>query len=546
MREPMNKKHVKIMTVDDDEFMRRLISRLLNKLGYVMIKEVTGGQEAVDVLRALKTPPDVMILDLKMPDMDGIEVVRHLVELGFVGQLILLSGEDERLLRTAQNLVHAHNIPVLGYLTKPVDDRELGLLMDKLLSQAPARLARNNQSVTAEELRDAITRNELFNEYQPVVSLVDGELASLEVLVRWQHPEKGRVMPDQFIYLAEEHGVIDELTRWVIGEALQQSLSWQKEGIHCAQSVNLSMENLEQLSFTDWLLKALEDADLKPWDLILEITESRPMRRPEIVLDNLTRLRLKGFKLAVDDFGTGHASLAQIRDIPFDQFKLDRSFVHAAGQDRRIRVMFESAMGLAKELGLEITAEGVEDEEDWHFLRQHDCHKAQGYFIARPLGADKVGDWLNLWRGEARQQLFPHLNASAIKESTSGKAASATKGPVLIVEDNDFQRKVQARIMREEGFEPHLAASAQEALDALRELRPSLILIDIEMPGMNGLDLLRRLRGTRVFARTPVLVISGVNTKTVVQDSMSAGATGFMVKPYNRETLIERVNRSMT
>lgn len=541
----MNKGNVKIMTVDDDEFMRRLVSRLLNKLGYVMIKEVAGGTEALGLLKKLKIAPDVIILDLKMPEMDGIELVRHLVDLKFPGHLILLSGEDERLLRTAQSLVHAHNIPVLGCLTKPVDDRALGLLMDKLLNQGPATMPHLGARVTAEELSQAIARNELVNEYQPVVSLADGEMASLEVLVRWQHPIKGWVMPDQFISLAEEEGLIDGLTRWVVGDALRQSKRWREEGVHCVLSVNLSMENLDQLDFTDWLTKALQDSGLQPWDLILEITESRPMRRPKIVLDNLTRLRIKGFKLAVDDFGTGHASLAQVRDIPFDQFKLDRSFVHGVGQDRRIRVMFESALGLAKELGLEITAEGVEDEDDWQFLRQQDCHKAQGYFIARPMPADQVSGWLTQWRTETSKQLFPHLSANAIQETSAREQSSTSRGPVLIVEDNDFQRKVQARILREEGFEPHLAANGQEALEALRELRPSLILIDIEMPGMNGLDLLRRLRGTRVFARTPVLVISGVNTKTVVQDSMSAGATSFMVKPYNRQTLAERVARAM-
>ncbi len=387
----MNKGNVKIMTVDDDEFMRRLVSRLLNKLGYVMIKEVAGGTEALGLLKKLKIAPDVIILDLKMPEMDGIELVRHLVDLKFPGHLILLSGEDERLLRTAQSLVHAHNIPVLGCLTKPVDDRALGLLMDKLLNQGPATMPHLGARVTAEELSQAIARNELVNEYQPVVSLADGEMASLEVLVRWQHPIKGWVMPDQFISLAEEEGLIDGLTRWVVGDALRQLKRWREEGVHCVLSVNLSMENLDQLDFTDWLTKALQDSGLQPWDLILEITESRPMRRPKIVLDNLTRLRIKGFKLAVDDFGTGHASLAQVRDIPFDQFKLDRSFVHGVGQDRRIRVMFESALGLAKELGLEITAEGVEDEDDWQFLRQQDCHKAQGYFIARAGGP---GQWL--------------------------------------------------------------------------------------------------------------------------------------------------------
>ncbi|WP_347330255.1 EAL domain-containing protein [Marinimicrobium locisalis] len=541
----MNKGNVKIMTVDDEAFTRRLISQQLRKLGYVMIKEVGGGVEAVGLLKKLKTPPDVIILDLKMPEMDGIEVVRHLVELKFPGQLILLSGEDERLLRAARNLVEAHHIPVLGYLLKPVDDRILDQLMERLLQQSQSVPEHTDERFSTDEIAQAIARNELFNEYQPVVTLGDGELASLEVLVRWHHPTKGRVMPDKFIGLAEEEGLIDDLTHWVIGEAVSQCKRWRAEEIQCPLSINLSMDNLDRLEFTDWLTKLLEEEGLQPWDLILEITESRPMRRPEIVLDNLTRLRLKGFKLAVDDFGTGHASLAQVRDIPFDQFKLDRSFVHGAAQNRAIRVMFDSALGLAKELGLEITAEGVENEEDWEFLRRDDCHKAQGFFIARPMAADKVGPWLTQWREVTRKPLFPDLTVSAPKTSSGAGPSPGSQGPALVVEDNDFQRKVQARILRDEGFEPHMAANGQQALDILRKLRPSLLLIDIEMPGMSGLELLRRLRGQEAFARIPVLVISGVNTKTVVRDSMEAGASSFMVKPYSRETLIERIRKTM-
>ncbi|WP_036187435.1 EAL domain-containing protein [Marinimicrobium agarilyticum] len=541
----MSKRSVKIMTVDDDEFTRRLISQLLTNHGYVMIKEVVGGVAALELLKKLKTKPDVIILDLKMPEMDGIELVRHLAELKFPGQVILLSGEDERLLRAAQNLVRAHNIPVLGYLTKPVDEQKLAQLMEKLLQQSPVALEREGEPFTVDELAQAIAENQLVNEYQPVVTLSDGELASVEVLVRWQHPTKGRIMPDQFIALAEEEGLIDALTRWVISEALAQSKRWLEEEVHCALSINLSMENLDQLDFTDWLAQLVEEANLQPWDLILEVTESRAMRRPKIVLDNLTRLRLKGFKLAVDDFGTGHASLAQVRDIPFDQFKLDRTFVHGASHDRGIRVMFESALGLAKELGLEITAEGVEDEEDWQFLLRQDCHKAQGYFIARPMAADKVSGWLTQWRNETRKSLFPDLIISGPAEGVETEPSPMSRGVALVVEDNDFQRKVQARILRDEGFEPHMAANGREALALLRELSPSLLLIDIEMPGMSGLELLRRLRGKPAFVRTPVLVISGVNTKTVVRDSMEAGASSFMVKPYSRETLIERIRRAM-
>ncbi len=243
----MNKRSVKIMSVDDDEFTRRLISRLLRNLGYVMIKEVGGGVEALGLLKKLKASPDVIILDLKMPEMDGIELVRHLVELKFQGQLILMSGEDERLLRAARNLVEAHHIPVLGYLVKPVDERTLDQLMERLLQQSKAVPERIDERFGTEEIAQAIARDELFNEYQPVVTLGDGELASLEVLVRWQHPTKGRVMPDKFIGIAEEEGLIDDLTRWVIGEAVKQCKRWRKEEIQCPLSINLSMDNLDQI-----------------------------------------------------------------------------------------------------------------------------------------------------------------------------------------------------------------------------------------------------------------------------------------------------------
>lgn len=540
----MDKQNIKVLTVDDDEFMRRIVNRLLDGLGFQRTKEVASGAEALTLLDQLSAPPDVIILDLKMPEMDGIELVRHLVARNFPGQLILLSGEDERLLRSAQRLVSAHHIPVLGYLTKPIGADALERLMSRLLKQTPSPIAESAKSMEPDELRVAIAEGQLVNYYQPIVTLADGELAGLEILVRWLHPTHGLVAPDHFIAMAEEQGLIDDLTRWVVREGCRQFRQWRAQGLDCLMSVNLSMENFDQLEFADWLTETVDDAGLNPWDLVLEITESRAMRRPEVTLDNLTRLCLKSFHLAVDDFGTGHASLAQVRDIPFDQFKLDRSFVHGAGSDRRIGAMFDSAVNLARELDLEITAEGVENREDWDFLRQHACQKAQGFFIGRPMPPDGVLPWLETWRSTAHRELFPELLDTAFSEPRTARTQK-NRGDALVVEDNDFQRKVQARVLRDEGFTPHLATNGQEALEILRSLRPSLILIDIEMPGISGLDLLRRLRSVKIFAQTPVLVISGVNTKTIVTESMNAGANSFMVKPYNRQTLVERIGRAL-
>ncbi|WP_240538340.1 EAL domain-containing protein [Rhodoferax sp. PAMC 29310] len=250
----------------------------------------------------------------------------------------------------------------------------------------------------ADELRAAIANGELVNYYQPKVVVATGEVVGVETLVRWRHPQDGMVFPDQFIGVAEAHGLIDVLTRVVLTGALAQAKVWQDAGWVLRVAVNLSMVSLTSLDFPDFVAGLAAQAGVPPQGLVLEVTESRLMQDLRAPLEILTRLRLKRFRLSIDDFGTGHSSLTQLHDLPFDELKIDQSFVHSAWTNETLRAMYDASLGLARQLGIEVVAEGVEDRADWNFLRRTGCDLAQGYFIARPMPAADFPGWMEDWQ----------------------------------------------------------------------------------------------------------------------------------------------------
>jgi EAL domain-containing protein (putative c-di-GMP-specific phosphodiesterase class I) len=296
---------------------------------------------------------------------------------------------------------------VLGHLNKPVQFERLEALLNSWHSTAPKAAGKAVRRYDAEEVRRAISGGELVNHYQPKVDVVSGALTGVETLVRWQHPDDGLVLPDDFIGVAEESGLIDDLTHVVLAEALGQTRRWLDQGLKLRVAVNVSMHNLARLEFADFVLGEVARSGVAAEDLILEVTESRLMTDVLAPLDILTRLRLKHIGLSIDDFGTGHSSLSQLRDIPFDELKIDRSFVHGAGQDKTRGAIFTASLGMARQLGMKTVAEGVEDRADWNFLRQHGCDLAQGYFIARPMPADRLPAWLADWETRRAKLVLP-------------------------------------------------------------------------------------------------------------------------------------------
>ncbi|MBP7395305.1 MAG: EAL domain-containing response regulator [Zoogloea sp.] len=402
----------RIMLLDDEPFMLKLIGRLLENLGHAAPSTFTDGHAALAALTARSSqpgasePPELILLDLNMPEMDGIEFVRHLVERRFEGSLILISGEDERMLQAASKLVQAHRIQVLGHLHKPVSPQALAALLAKWTpASAPGRPRAAQAAYAADAVREAIAGGELINYYQPKVAVADGRVLGVETLVRWQHPVDGLVFPDSFVGVAEANGLIDALTRAVLRAALHQTRAWHDAGNDLDVAINVSMDNLAAPGFADLVAGETARAGVAPAKVVLEVTESRLMADLRMPLEVLTRLRLKRFRLSIDDFGTGHSSLAQLRDLPFDELKIDRSFVHRAHADETMRAIFGASQSLARQLGMEVVAEGVEDREDWDFLRHSCCHSAQGYFIARPMPAADLPGWCAGWEQRRKELL---------------------------------------------------------------------------------------------------------------------------------------------
>lgn len=400
-----NKLSIKIMVLDDDPFTLKLLSRMLENLGYTSVTTCDNGRAGLELVDNPNNHPDLILLDLNMPVMDGVEFVRHLVEHRYLGSLILFSGEDEQMLLAAEKLVRSHKIPVLGHMRKPVQPEVLAAMIGDWTPSYQDNTQAANLVHSAEDLRAAIANGELANYYQPKVSVATGRVVGVETLVRWNHPRDGMILPSRFISVAESHDLIEDLTRIVLVGALAQTKVWQQAGLSLQLSVNVSIGSLASLGFVDFITGLVTEAGVSPQDVVLEVAESWiPMNDLRAPLETMTRLRLKRFRLAIDEFGTGYSSLAQLRDIPFDELKIDRSFVHHASTDKKVRAKYDACLNMARQLKIEAVAVGVEEIGDWDMLRSTGCDTAQGYFIAKPMPAADLPGWIQAW-GERVEKL---------------------------------------------------------------------------------------------------------------------------------------------
>lgn len=396
-----------LLLVDDDPFMLGMQSRMLRGMGYTMIGTAAGAEVALTLLGEGRMAVDVVICDLNMPGVDGLEFLRRLGDSDFRGKVILLSGEGPRIIHAVQKLLADLPLQILGALEKPAGRAALRMLLDRWHMALVPAAAASRRVYAAADLNAAQQAGQWVLHYQPKVNLRTGGLIGTEALVRWNHPLHGLVYPDQFIALAEDCGAIDALTEWVLQAAFAQLAHWHQDGLQIQMAVNVSMENLRAPDFARRVDAMARHSRVSPQDLVLEVTESRVMAMSATPLETLVRLRMQRFGLSIDDFGTGHSSLAQLRDVPFTELKIDRSFVHGARQNQLIRPMLDGSLGIAQRLGLHTVAEGVQTEDDWALVREIGCDIAQGYFIGRPMPGDELHAWLAEWLAKRSRLIGP-------------------------------------------------------------------------------------------------------------------------------------------
>lgn len=390
----------RVLVIDDDQSVCELVSALVRAMGFDCI----ATKDAAEFARIEFPDTSLILLDLMMPGMDGIEVLRLLGERRCRARILLMSGMDRRVLETAEKLAQSLGLQVVGHLQKPFPLTELRGLLDTLARMdAPVTSSKNPPvSVSNEQLRRAIDHRQFVNYYQPQIDLVTGKVKGVEALARWQHPELGVILPENFIARVEALGLISKLC-WSTAEiALDEAKRFlDGSGVPLRLSINVSMMSLHDLDFPDAFLNLVTAHEFPPEKIALEITETGLISELSRTLDVLTRLRMKSFQLSVDDFGTGYAMMRQLQHVPATELKIDKSIVEKMHVNESDRVMVEKIIEMGHELGLEVVAEGVVMQEQYDLLRQKGCDGAQGFFFTRALPADELLTWLAAY--EARQ-----------------------------------------------------------------------------------------------------------------------------------------------
>lgn len=377
-----------LLTLDDDAAIGRLINRIAATAGYQTAAATSSAE-----FRALyrKELPDLILLDLHIGDTDGVEELRFLSNKAYPNALILASGYDRRVLATAEALAQELGLKVIATLPKPFHPPALKHFLEQVKDGIEVS--------AADELLEAIAKNQLLLEYQPIVTRREGAVRSFEALIRWDHPKSGRLAPIQFIPTAEgQPRVMHAMTEWVIDTAIKQYIRLRDNGLTTPIAVNISGSSLHDTDFPDRLHRRLREARLPPRHFCLEITDGAVSRDAVRPMEILSRLRLKGVDLAIDDFGTGHWSLARFRQLPFSIIKIADSFVREMGHSAEALKTVEACLELAQDWNIETIAEGVETEAEAAQLVTLGVNAMQGHLIAPALPADQLVAWLRQWR----------------------------------------------------------------------------------------------------------------------------------------------------
>lgn len=384
---------VRVLVVDDQEHVRHLARRVLNMMGVKDVTEASDGAEAISLVTRPGGWFDLVLCDLRMPERDGIETLRAFASFGVKSGVAIMSGEDERIIETVGLLAEAHGLRLLGTIQKPVTAAALEELFKKL--RDPATGDGTGMVVApAQDIENAFKRGELLLQYQPKVWLSSGELAGAEALIRWNHPEYGMFQPGAFVPLIEESAEhTRSLAEYTLREAIAAAGRSARRGVELRLALNLSRRAFNRLDLPEWAESLCIEHGVPPSHVTLEVTETAVKHDWIHLLDVASRLRLKGFALSVDDFGTGESGLSQLKRLPFSELKIDREFVDGCSRSATQRSVVEASLALARSLGMTSVAEGVQYKADWDVLIDLGCDMVQGYYVSPPLSEDTLAVW---------------------------------------------------------------------------------------------------------------------------------------------------------
>ena len=386
-----------VLVVEDHDFQRQVAIRLLQQMGVGTALEAADGRSALAVLGQQEQPVDVVLVDLDLPQMDGIEFIGHVAQGRLASAVVVLTALDPALLNTVRIMARASGMRVLGTVEKPLTQAKLTEVVDLYFTADLMADEDPHPNLDEGLLAEALANDAFEAWFQPQVAIGSGFVTGVEALARWNLDGR-QVPPVRFIPELERSGLIDSLTEKILAQACRWHQRWREAGMNVDVSVNVSMHNLEDTAAADRYQAIVQAAGVDPHNVTLEITESAMMHEAASVLNVLARLRLNGIGLSVHDFGTGWSSLSQLAQLPVTELKIDQGFINGAATDARNRAVVEASIELGRKLGLTTVAEGVRSVEEWQMLAELGCTRAQGELIGMAVPGGQLQSALEKWR----------------------------------------------------------------------------------------------------------------------------------------------------
>lgn len=383
-----------VLIAEDSSSQRKVLLSLCRQIAGLNLYEAADGRWAARQAQKLGEL-DLVITDINMPGMDGIALIQELSRRHDLPSLLLLSGHVPELLAGCTKAAEALGFPCIAYMTKPINPDEFIRTVNRLLEHKKCDNKLHNH-FSLSEIVSGLAQNQFLAHYQPIYSQTEQRAVQIEALARWKHPTAGTLGPGTFIERLESDGFIVLLTRRIVQTSLDLLMrnDWAKD---LKLSINLSRGILCDNDFLEWLFNEVENRKISPSRIVLEITETMAFHDLGNTLAALLRLRMKGFELSLDDFGTGHTNLEQLRDLPITELKLDRCLIKNISHDSRMQHILDGMIVIARDLGLRIVAEGIDNESDLAYLQENYPYiHLQGFLLSKPIAASDLLSALSL------------------------------------------------------------------------------------------------------------------------------------------------------